>query len=231
MYGIAKEVVDRLAARRGKLHCIEQIDPAHAALVVIDMQNYFLAPGYLGEVAPARAIVPAINQAARTLRAAGGTVVWVLTASDGADRDWTFVHRTLMDSERSARRLAELAEGSEGFRLWPALEARPADLRLVKRRYSAFIQGSSRLEHELRDRDIDTVLIAGTSTNVCCESSARDAMMLDFRTVMLADALAAQTPELHAAALTNCLLYFGDVMNVAEAAALLRPNTRGEVPC
>ena len=77
---------------------------------------------------------------------------------------------------------------------------------------------------ELRQRAIDTVLISGTSTNVCCGSTARDAMMLNFKTVMLADALAAMTTEMHMAALENCLLYFGDVMSVDEAVARMKPG-------
>jgi len=64
---------------------------------------------------------------------------------------------------------------------------------------------------------IDTVLIPGTSTTVGCKSTARDAMMRNLRTVMIADALAARNVQAHVAALTDCLLHFGDVMNVAEA--------------
>jgi nicotinamidase-related amidase len=68
------------------------------------------------------------------------------------------------------------------------------------------------------------VLIAGTATNVCCESTARDAMMLNFKTVKLADALAASNTAAHVATLANCLLYFADVMNVDEFIARLAPQ-------
>ncbi len=224
MYGIAQDIVDRVIARRGKLHCLDRIDPLRSVLVVVDMQNYFLKPGFQGEIPVAREIVPAINRAARALRANGGTVVWIQTSSDGADRDWSFMHGAMVTPERSKRRLAELSTGSEGFALWPGLETNSADLRITKRRYSAFIQGSSPLEAELRKRSIDTLLIAGTATNVCCESTARDAMMLNFKTVMLADALAAHTTAAHVASLTGCLLFFSDVMNVDEAIARLEPR-------
>jgi len=60
------------------------------------------------------------------------------------------------------------------------------------------------------------VLIAGTATNVCCESTARDAMMLDYRVVMLSDANATWTDEEHAATLNNFGLFFGDVMTADE---------------
>jgi ureidoacrylate peracid hydrolase len=127
-----------------------------------------------------------------------------------------------MAVRKSARRLSELSKGAEGYELTAGLDVQPDDLRVVKRRYSAFIAGSSPLEAELRSRDIDTVLISGTTTNVCCESSARDAMMLNFKTVMLADALAAPTPAMHVGTLTNCILYFCDVMNVDELTAYMQ---------
>jgi ureidoacrylate peracid hydrolase len=223
MYGIAPEVIERVVASRGRLHALERIDPRRCALVVIDMQNYFLKPGFPSEIAAGRAIVPAINRAAKSLRERGGRVYWVVTASDGAERDWSFVHEHLMSPQRGAKRLSGLAQGSEGYALWPTLEIEAGDRTLIKRRYSALIQGSSTLEQELRDGGIDTVLITGVSTNVCCESTARDAMMLNFRTVMLADGLAASSEQTHVAALTSCLVYFCDVMNVDEALARMVP--------
>ena len=60
-------------------------------------------------------------------------------------------------------------------------------------------------------------------TNVCCESTARDAMMLDYRVVMLSDGNASLTDEEHAASLNNFLIFFGDVMTADEAVARLVP--------
>ena len=88
---------------------------------------------------------------------------------------------------------------------------------MIKNRYSALIAGSSQLERLLRSLDIDTVLIAGTKTNVCCESTARDAMMLDFKTVMLSDCCAALSDDEHRAALENIFQQFGDVLTADEA--------------
>jgi ureidoacrylate peracid hydrolase len=75
--------------------------------------------------------------------------------------------------------------------VWTGLTTAPADLTLLKNRYSALIPGSSQLERTLRGMGIDTILIAGTKTNVCWESTARDAMMLDFKVVMVEDCCAA----------------------------------------
>jgi len=219
MYGIPDSVIDGVLERQGRLHSLTELTGERCALVVVDMQNYFMKPGFQAEIPAARSIVPAIDAAARSTREHGGTVVWIQTASDGADSDWSWLH-SLYTPGRSERRLIELAEGSEGFALWHELQPLPQDLHIIKRRYSAFIQGSSNLEQELRRRGIDTVLIAGTATNVCCESTARDAMMLNFKTVMLADANATTTEEIHAQALANFMLYFGDVMSVAEMQGL-----------
>jgi nicotinamidase-related amidase len=115
-----------------------------------------------------------------------------------------------------------LTEGHPGHELWPELDVRPEDLLVPKNRFSAFLPGVCDLEARLRERDIDTVLIAGTMTNVCCESSARDAMMRDFRTVMVSDANAARSDEEHLAALVTFIQTFGDVRETAEVVALLQ---------
>jgi ureidoacrylate peracid hydrolase len=123
----------------------------------------------------------------------------------------------MLTPERAAKRLASLDEGADGFKLFAGLEPLPNDLRVKKIKYSAFIAGSSDIDARLKSRGIDTVLIAGTATNVCCESSARDAMMLDYRVIMLSDANATWTDEEHAATLNNFMLFFGDVMTADDA--------------
>src|SRR5262249_10770792 len=80
-------------------------------------------------------------------------------------------------------------------------------------RFSAFVQGSSDLPERLRAQGYDTVLITGTVTNVCCESSARDAMMLNFKTIMVSDGNAARTDAEHNATLARFYSVLGDVMD------------------
>jgi ureidoacrylate peracid hydrolase len=215
-YVISEDVKQRVLRRQGKLISHDEIEAARAALVVIDMQNHFVAEGFPAEVPLSREIVPTINRLARAMRIAGGQVVWVQTTAAGALEHWANHHKYMLTPERAAKRLASLDEGAEGFKLYPALEPLPNDLRVKKIKYSAFIGGSSDIDAQLKSRGIDTVLIAGTATNVCCESSARDAMMLDYRVIMLSDANATWTDEEHAAALNNCLLFFGTVMTTNE---------------
>ena len=89
----------------------------------------------------------------------------------------------------------------------------PQDEIVNKYRYSGFMPGTSDLPDRLRARGFDTVLITGTVTNVCCESSARDANMTNFRTIMVSDGNAAATQEEHDASLTAFYNIFGDVMD------------------
>jgi ureidoacrylate peracid hydrolase len=220
-YVVSDAVKERVLRRQGKLASHDTIDPARAALVVVDMQNHFVAEGFPAEVPLSREIVPVINRLARAMRAAGGQVAWVQTTASGALEHWGNHHRYMLTPERAAKRLARLNEGAEGFKLYPTLETMPGDLRVKKIKYSAFIDGSSDIDAQLKSRGIDTVLIAGTATNVCCESSARDAMMLEYRVVMLSDANATWTDEEHTATLNNFLLFFGDVMTADDTIARL----------
>src|SRR2546425_903626 len=224
-YTMPEWVESRVLRRRGRRFAHESIDATRAALVVVDMQNHFVAPGFPAEIAAARDIVPNINRMARAMREAGGTVVWIQTTATGALERWANHHRFDLSPQRAKGRLASLAEDSEGFKLYPSLQPLHDDLRAQKITYSAFVQGSSDLDAQLRRRGIESLLIAGTATNVCCESNARDAMMLDYRVIMLSDANAANTLEEHAAALNTLALYFADVMTVDEALQRVVPVT------
>jgi len=222
-YVASDSVRNRVVRRQGKLVSHETIDAARSALVVIDMQNYFVAEGFPLEVPVAREIVPNINRLATAMRDVGGLVVWIQTTATGGLERWGNHHRYTLSAEAARTRLASLDEAAEGFKLYPTLEPAPADPRVKKITYSAFIAGSSDLDTLLRRRGIETVLIAGTVTNVCCESSARDAMMLDYRVIMLSDANAALTDEEHAATLNSFLVAFGDVMTSDDVIQRLTP--------
>lgn len=73
----------------------------------------------------------------------------------------------------------------------------------------------------LTERGVETVLIAGTVTNVCCEASARDAATLGYRVIMLADANAGINDASHNATLTTIYRSYGDVRPVADVLAMI----------
>jgi len=218
---IAKANADRLQNRLGKLHPFDVIDPRKTALVVVDMQNYFVKEGHQSEIPAAREIVPNINRLAAELRRRGGHVVWVRNGTNDTRESWSNYHDYLQSPDRAERRLRDMEIGADGYEYWHLNDIRPEDAQITKKRYSAFIQGSSDIERHLRDRGIDTLLITGTATNVCCESTARDAMMLNFKVVMVADGLATHTDEEHNATLSNFYGQFGDVQTVDEVFASL----------
>jgi len=181
--------------------------------VVIDMVPFFVAAS-----AYCQGIVPNINTMAASLRAAGGPVAWVLPSD-------TRRHPALAD-EFFGREIAELYRRSGGSgpladRLWPGLVQAPGDLLVEKFAPSAFLPGYCDLPEQLRARGIDTVLVTGTVTNVCCESSARDASATGFRVIMVADANAALRDADHNATLHTIYRSFGDVRSTAEILALI----------
>lgn len=211
---IRPEIIARVLARRGRVDWFDRLDPARTALIVIDMQTAFCAPGAPAEVPLARSIVPAINRLSTALRGLGCPVIWVLHAntSRGGRSDWDLFFNHVVSEDVRERTMAALAPGQQT--IWAELDVAPEDHTVIKNRYSALIAGSSQLERLLRSLGIDTVLIAGTKTNVCCESTARDAMMLDFKTVMLSDCCAALSDDEHRAALETIIQQFGDVSTV-----------------
>jgi ureidoacrylate peracid hydrolase len=224
---IPQSVVDRVVARRGREHVYDALDPAKTALVVVDMQNAFMLPGVAHSLCPmAQEIVPNINRLARAVRATGGTVFWIKTTfTEEALRSWS-TYFEMARPERVAKRIEALTADSLGHRLWSGLDVQPQDPIVEKNRFSAFIQGSSDLAAALRARGLDTVLVTGTVTNVCCESTARDAMMLNFKTIMVTDANAAATDADHAASLTAFYLTFGDIMSTDMLIGCLERNAK-----
>jgi ureidoacrylate peracid hydrolase len=226
---IPPEIIARVEARCGRAHPFEELDPARTAFVVIDMQVGFMDPAISHACCPmAERIVPAVNRLAAAVRATGGGVFWIQNTHDAADdASWSVMQRMWTPAAR-ARRVAAMTEGAPGHALWPALDVRPEDERVKKHRFSAFIQGSSDLPQRLRARGFDTVLIGGTVTNVCCESSARDAMMTNFRTVMVSDCNAANSDAEHNASLANFWNIFGDVMTSEHVIERLRIGAAGK---
>ena len=225
---IRPEIINRVMARRNKLHLWDALDPEKTALVVIDMQSTFVAEGSPAEVPKSRDICDNINQLATEARDLGAHVIWVTHANtgNGSESDWAgFFDNFVADNVRK-QTIASLKPNGEGQRVWHALTVNDKDLTIQKNRYSALIPGSSSLERVLRGYGIENVLVAGTKTNVCCEATGRDAMMLDFKVVMVSDCLAALSDEEHRATLETFIQQFGDVMTSREVLAVLqkKPN-------
>src|SRR5579875_3497094 len=219
---IPQYIIDRVTKARGKLHAFDQLVGTATALLVVDLQNVFMLPPYPTEVPLAREIVPNVNRLAAATRAAGGAVVWIqMNHTENDKKTWSVFYEDVTQTAIRGDKLKGLLRGSHGQALYDTLDVKPGDLKVEKNRFSAFIQGSSDLDKLLKARGIDTVLVTGTVTNTCCESTARDAMMLNYKTVMVSDANAAATDAEHNATLANILRIFGDVMSTDEVIARL----------
>ncbi|MYW01891.1 isochorismatase family cysteine hydrolase [Streptomyces sp. SID3343] len=205
----------RHESRRGRRFAYTHLVPARTALVVVDMVPFFVAPNpyCLG-------IVPNIGRLADHVRTAGGAVAWVVPAVG---------ERSAVSDEFHGPDVAERYRTSGGTgpligRLWPDFTVHAADLVVEKSATSAFFPGRCSLPELLAERGIDTVLITGTVTDVCCESSARDAATLGFRVVMVADANATGRDRDHNATLHTVYRSFGDVRPTEEILDLLGPG-------
>jgi ureidoacrylate peracid hydrolase len=209
-------VIDRVMARQGSLHPHKKFKTNRLAFVVIDMQNYFLLPEFPAAVPAAPATIPAINKLCKAVRAKGGLVVWIQTTSVNAAKHLALHHNETLTPERKKRRLENLDPDSVGYQLHAQLDVQPGDAHIEKICFSAMVQGSSALHEVLDEFGIETLLIGGTATNVCCDSTGRDAMMQNYRVVMVDDALSAFTPDEHHWALNNWMLFFGDVLSVED---------------
>ena len=219
-YGFPQYVIDRVMQKRGKLAVFDHFEPKHTALLVIDMQNF-----YVGEIASVVGIIPNINKIAERMRATGGTVIWVgMTAGKAGKSHWHVYHDHFFTKEKGANHRDQLSPEHEGHKFHKMLDIKPGDETVYKSRFSPFIQGASNIEDVLKAKNIDSLIITGTATNMCSESAARDAMMLDYKVVMVSDANGARYPEDHLAGLTSFYQSFGDVRTTDEVLNDLLPK-------
>ena len=222
---VSADVVTAITEVRGQLRVIHELDPSTTALVVIDMQNFFVEPGAALEVAAARDIVPNINRLAAAMRDAGGTVAWIRMTfePDELSTSWT----AFLPVNGGGRRRGDVQRHRAATRRDIACGhfSNPTNATCTSTSTGSArcIQGSSNLQELLDERGIDTLIIVGTLTNVCCESTARDAMMLNYRVVMVDDANATITEAAHRASLDNVAMFFGDVQTTEQVVAMLEP--------
>jgi nicotinamidase-related amidase len=148
---------------------------------------------------------------------AGGTVAWVLSRMTAMPPNFV----AILGVEVATQYFNDGQPDGPGRRLWPALDTRSGDLHAIKSGASAFFPGKCDLKQQLDPVGIDTLLIAGAVTNICCESSARDATELGYKVILISDALAGHAHGLHEATLATFYRIFGDVRPSGEVIQLL----------
>jgi nicotinamidase-related amidase len=210
--GIPEKIVRKVVARRGRLHAFERIEPRRTALVVIDLDT-----ATVGRNEECRAIVARVNELAASVRRAGGVVAWVMSHMPVMPKHFA----AILGVELAAKYVNDGQADGDGTTLWHELQVSPQDVRATKSGASAFFPGKCDLKEQLDRFGIDTLLIAGAVTNVCCESSARDAVELDYKVILVSDALSGHAHGLHEATLATFYRIFGDVRPAADVIELL----------
>jgi len=210
----------RHETRRGRRHAFAEITAERTALVVVDMVPFFVDANPF-----ARGVVPNINRLAEAIRAAGGSVAWVLPAPSPMA-----TYREFFGEIVSARYQDSGGDGPLQGRLATGLSAQSNDIYVEKTSASAFFPGRCDLSDHLQQRDIATVIVVGTVANVCCESTVRDASTLGYRTIMVADASAAVRDEDLNATLHTVYRSFGDVRTTDELMSLIWSTQNGAGP-
>jgi nicotinamidase-related amidase len=211
----------------------EVIDPAHSALLIIDMQNDFCAADGSAaqcgsDVSMYEDIVPRIVALAEACRARRVPVINVrmLSLADGASDSPSWIRlkmRASGNADGSQPQIWSFAtSGTWGADFLPALKPKPGDLLVTKLRSSAF--HNTDLDQILRARGIQTVLVCGCTTEGCVESTVRDAGFHDYFAVVVRDCVASDVPELHEASLLVMAAYRADVTTASEAINQIRTH-------
>jgi ureidoacrylate peracid hydrolase len=204
------------------------VDPAHAALIVVDMQNAYASPGgYLDlagfDISGAAAAIENVKLAIEAARAASMLVVFFQNGWDPDYKEaggpgspnWHKSNALKTMRERPELHGKLLAKGGWDYALIDALRPRPEDIVLPKPRYSAFF--NTALDSMLRARGIRTLVFTGIATNVCVESTLRDGFFLEYFGVVLDDATHHAGPDfVRQASLYNIEKFFGWVSSTAD---------------
>ena len=197
----------------------ERVNPSRAALIVVDMQNDYCDPN--GEAAiqgkdiePARSILPRLTKIIDAARQVNTPVYFVKNAYSDLNDSEAWLNRRAGIGREGSR---ACRKGSWGAELW-GVEPRENEAVLEKSRNSAFI--GTNFDRILRAHGRESLLFTGIATNVCVESSLRDALMMDFHVVLIEDCAAAATPEEHQGTVTTVSRQFGFVITSDELLVL-----------
>ncbi len=203
------------------------IDFGKSAVVVVDMQNAFAsAKGMLDlagvDISAAPQVVHSIGGVLEAARQGGVLIVYLQMGyqpdlSDGGGPTSPNWHKELgirMMNCQPELRGKLVTVGSWDFEIVDELKPRPDDLLIVKTRYSGFVR--TPLDDELRKRGIRFLFFTGIATNVCVESTLRDAFFLEYWPILISDATMGSQRSMHEATLQNVEAFFGWTIPAAE---------------
>jgi ureidoacrylate peracid hydrolase len=215
-----------------------ELDLQSAAIVIVDMQNAFTAKGGVFDLAGldvshSAQVIRVVRQVLDGARESGVKVVYLqmgyhgdLSDSGGPDSpNWHKELALLLMRNRPEVQGKLLTEGTWDFAIVDELKPHPGDLVVVKSRYSGF--AGTKLDSLLRTRHIRYLIFAGIATNVCVESTLRDAFFLDYWPILITDATMQAGPAfLKEATIHNVENHFGWTLTSEEFLRSLKPATK-----
>ncbi len=183
--------------------------------------NNSLANLFIVEAPGVEAIAPNINKLATTLRKNNGQVIWT---KHRYTTDWIAWYENFCNEETRNQIIEDTKEGAFPGELWDGMDVQKDDKIITKNRSSALAPDFFLLKDYLLQKKIDTLIITGTLSNVCCESTTRDAMFLNYKTIFVEDANGTRSDEEHNATLINMIQFFADVRSTKDVLRLIEKN-------
>lgn len=165
------------------MYRVGHIDPSTTAMIVVDMQNDFVAPGAPMQSQAGLLMLPQLQRALNCCREYGIPVIYTAHVHRSNGCDLGLLRHAPPIAQRDA-----LVAGSAGAAIFPEIAPRDDEIVISKHRFSAFY--GTDLEIILRGLGVNTVVITGVTTENCCHATARDAFFRDFQVVFLSDATA-----------------------------------------
>ncbi|MDC9826277.1 cysteine hydrolase [Devosia sp. ZB163] len=206
-------IVERMRkVRGGSDHIYSSLDMSKVAHVCVDMQVGFVAEGAPIEVPMTREIYGTMNTISEAVRKAGGLNVFTRYTYDPSEKhSWAYWVETLGADQKAGQE--KMAPGMPDWEMDPRMEIKAGDLIVDKTRFSALIPETCDMDAQLKAKGIDTLIITGTLTNCCCESTARDALQMGYKVIFMSDANATLSDEEHLGTLISMYTIFADVMD------------------
>lgn len=209
---IPDHIIERVRRVRGSDHVYSSLDMSKVAHVIVDMQVGFVAEGAPIEVPMTREIYGTINTISEAVREAGGLNVFTRYTYDPSEKySWEHWFATLGATQLDAQ--AKMGPGKPDWEIDPRMEVKAGDMIVDKTRFSALIPETCDMDEQLKAKGIDTLIITGTLTNCCCESTARDALQMGYKVIFMSDANATLSDEEHLGTLLSMYTIFADVMD------------------
>jgi ureidoacrylate peracid hydrolase len=229
------EVAERIAHVKPLGSLAQKVQPTHSALLVVDMQNDFCASGGLiskdgRDIAPAQDLAARLPAFIQSARDAGVMVVFIrciYTSEQNFYLSDVWLEQAARKREGGYTRIPVCRSGSWEGDFYGDVRPQPGDVVVSKHRYNAF--HNTDLDLILRSNGIRTVVLTGVVTNVCVETTAREAFVRDYYVVAVDDGCAAYVAVDHVASMSNIDRFFGEVSTIKQISALWADSTGAKV--